>query len=617
MSTKEVDKDTSHDDVADSDLDLSNPLMDCFPLPDGELDRIQAEVDAELPAVLQQGDEVRVDQIRRLKLARTISYRYITRLSKGLSSLDSKSSDELDQIMQKARQAYEKLSKVARELEKIEIQSESSRKKCDGYMQCLSNAIRDLGTKILCAKMGPRISVANLAKDQQDGVVPPDPVLNVPAASADSGKPTGTGFSFGLFGGAKAKVKLVPDPSTPVGPGPQARTGGRQPDWVPPHMDDATKAGFEKWFEYCYRNWGPGHPEWAQFFGSDQRPSGQAASDAFGMPFAGAPPPGPQNPPGGWSRSAYTGPPPTFHSPPPSRPPPPTFQSSPSSGPGGRFRSSAHDPADAGDAHAAPAGGLPPNPAVVPNYKGIKRLEAKIFKGDEFDYPFWKSQFKAAYEGRGIPLREMALHLISYLDGPPRKLVRTLITDVSDETYASIWTALDRRYGGEYREDQVITDQFEKARTLDSYRLKDLEHFVDILSGQLAYYRRVDIAALANSKSLLMKLARRKLGPIQAYDFLKFVEDRGLTETFPTLVLFVESKLRAAQRVEKEFHSASGSGRVQKAVVHYGDESVESGESEAEVESEAEAESESESQEVYQVVKAVAKGSEKAESWQS
>ena len=64
-------------------------------------------------------------------------------------------------------------------------------------------------------------------------------------------------------------------------------------------------------------------------------------------------------------------------------------------------------------------------------------------------------------------------------------------------------------------------------------------------------------------------------------------------------VLPVESKLRSAQRVEKEFHSARGSGRVQKAVVHYGDELVE--------ESEAETESESESQEVYQVVRIVAR----------
>ena len=153
MSAKEVDTDDIPPDVSDIDLDLSNPLMDCFPPSDDELDKIPAEVEAELPTVLRQGDEIRIAQIRRLKLARMIRYRCITRLSEGLGGLPSKPVDEQEEIMQKARLAYDKLSKVARELEKIEKQSESSRKECDGYRQCLNNAIKDMGTRILCTRM--------------------------------------------------------------------------------------------------------------------------------------------------------------------------------------------------------------------------------------------------------------------------------------------------------------------------------------------------------------------------------------------------------------------------------------------------------------------------------
>jgi hypothetical protein len=206
-----------------------------------------------------------------------------------------------------------------------------------------------------------------------------------------------------------------------------------------------------------------------------------------------------------------------------------------------------------------PTTGASARPPPEPNYKGIKRLEPKVFSGDEFDYPFWKAQFKAAFRDRNIPNDEMALNLISYLNGAPLKLARTMITEIDEGSYDLIWQTLDRRYGGEFREDQVITEQFEKARPLDSYKLKELERFTDLVTSQLNYYSRTDPEALTNSKSLLMKQARRKLGYLQGHDYMKYVEDKSLTDTFPSLVKFLEWKLKTTQRVDKEFGAGSRS----------------------------------------------------------
>ena len=84
-----------------------------------------------------------------------------------------------------------------------------------------------------------------------------------------------------------------------------------------------------------------------------------------------------------------------------------------------------------------------------PDYRGLQRLEVKSFDGDAMKYHFFKTQFKAANEGRNLSQVELALRLHKHLKGKPEKLVEThLHTNLGQSTYTLMWKLLDNRYGG-------------------------------------------------------------------------------------------------------------------------------------------------------------------------
>ncbi len=43
--------------------------------------------------------------------------------------------------------------------------------------------------------------------------------------------------------------------------------------------------------------------------------------------------------------------------------------------------------------------------------------------------------------------------------------------NIDDTTYTTLWEVLDRRYGGESREDEQVIEEFERDKVLESYDL--------------------------------------------------------------------------------------------------------------------------------------------------
>ena len=200
-----------------------------------------------------------------------------------------------------------------------------------------------------------------------------------------------------------------------------------------------------------------------------------------------------------------------------------------------------------------------------PNFQGIKRLEPKKFSGDESTFHFWREQFLASVQGRNLEKTHLALMLYDCLEGKAEKACHNHVrARIDHTTYDLMWKILEKRFGGDYREDQFVTDQFEKAAPLREFSLKELERVYDIFSVQLHYYQRVDKNALTNSRSLLMKLAKRKFTSEQSFDYLKFIQDKGKADNFQSLVDWLDQKLNFVQRAEKEFLSVKGTVNPEK-----------------------------------------------------
>jgi len=76
------------------------------------------------------------------------------------------------------------------------------------------------------------------------------------------------------------------------------------------------------------------------------------------------------------------------------------------------------------------------------------------FGGKEAQYEYWKLQFQASYGSRNIPIKEKIVFLLSLLEGEPSNLCARFVRHIIDDTtYTTLWEVLDRRYGGQNRED--------------------------------------------------------------------------------------------------------------------------------------------------------------------
>ncbi len=102
--------------------------------------------------------------------------------------------------------------------------------------------------------------------------------------------------------------------------------------------------------------------------------------------------------------------------------------------------------------------------------KGLTRFQMNKFGGKESQYEYWKLQFQASYGARSISAKEKTLFLLSLLEGEPSILCARFVRhNIDNKTYETLWEVLDRRYGGQIREDQQVMEEFDKIKALESY----------------------------------------------------------------------------------------------------------------------------------------------------
>ncbi len=94
-------------------------------------------------------------------------------------------------------------------------------------------------------------------------------------------------------------------------------------------------------------------------------------------------------------------------------------------------------------------------------------------------------------------------------------------------------------------------EEFDKVKALSGYNLKDLEALNDSLVTVPVYYRRVDANSLTQRRSLLSQKARKKLGKKAGSDYLLYLADNLLEDTFNTIMCFINLKLTLVQRLRE------------------------------------------------------------------
>ncbi len=144
------------------------------------------------------------------------------------------------------------------------------------------------------------------------------------------------------------------------------------------------------------------------------------------------------------------------------------------------------------------------------------------FGGKESQYEYWKLQFQASYGARSISAKEKTLFLLSLLEGEPSILCARFVRhNIDDTTYETLLEVLDRRYGGQIRDDQQVMEEFEKVKVLESYDVKEIQIIADCLVSVRDYYRKVDPRSFIQPRRLLAQKARKKLGQKAGIDYLK------------------------------------------------------------------------------------------------
>jgi hypothetical protein len=182
--------------------------------------------------------------------------------------------------------------------------------------------------------------------------------------------------------------------------------------------------------------------------------------------------------------------------------------------------------------------------------KGLTRYQMSMFSGKESQYEYWKLQFQASYGSRNISTRDKILFLLSLLEGEPSNLCARFVRhNIDDMTYTTLWEVLDRRYGGQNREDQQVMEEFERVKVLESYDLKEIQTPADCLVSVREYYRKVDPVSLIQPTGLLAQKARKKLGQKAGIDYLKYLAEQGKEDTFLELANFLNDRYRIAQRI--------------------------------------------------------------------
>ncbi len=122
-----------------------------------------------------------------------------------------------------------------------------------------------------------------------------------------------------------------------------------------------------------------------------------------------------------------------------------------------------------------------------------EHIEIDEKKKKEKEFEIWKLQFKKLYGSTLFSSEDKVLFLLSLMEGEPYNLcTRFAMYNIDEVTSITLWEVLDRRYGGESREDHQVMEEFDNVKVLETYDLKDIHNLADCLISVQDYYQKVE-----------------------------------------------------------------------------------------------------------------------------
>ncbi len=201
---------------------------------------------------------------------------------------------------------------------------------------------------------------------------------------------------------------------------------------------------------------------------------------------------------------------------------------------------------------AQAAAGFPMMPQ--PNYHGIPKVKVPTFDGSKIEYQQFKLTFHAAYDGRHLPQKHLALLLELSLKGRPLTIISEYMrTCIDDLSYTRMWELLEERFGGKNVEDAFTTSMFKGALPIKNGSLKEVERLYDVFSVQHAYYLASNPESLEMERSLLFQFGKEKLNTEFSMKFIRFTDKYNCVPNFTALTQFMRTEFLFAQTREREY----------------------------------------------------------------
>jgi hypothetical protein len=170
----------------------------------------------------------------------------------------------------------------------------------------------------------------------------------------------------------------------------------------------------------------------------------------------------------------------------------------------------------------------------------------KFSGGDKTSYKHWKAAFMAMVDAQNIPVGEKMLRLQSSLSDKALALVKDL--GYTRAAYERAKLKLEKRYGGERRQQIHHLTTLRNWRKVPSRNLQDLEEFQALLERILITVK--DCGSLQDQRLNLSAKEKLTEHDVQAYKY--WLIDHAKEDCFESLVDWVELRVQIMEEAREE-----------------------------------------------------------------
>jgi hypothetical protein len=190
------------------------------------------------------------------------------------------------------------------------------------------------------------------------------------------------------------------------------------------------------------------------------------------------------------------------------------------------------------------------------------------FKGNTKDYIRFKQAFKDAYEGVGLSEVTLAINLNEHLEGEPRSQMSHMVNNVDVDTYATMWTCMDKLYG---TTDEMSTEMFLRFESMPNIKVlnsKAVSLLMTTLESNWAQLKEQSGNKFLKENNLHFTKFLQKL-PLQEQEkYLDHCEYHGRKAVFQTFKEWLDKKWERLRKIPEQ-------GKLDKALQYWHDDAPE------------------------------------------